>query len=103
MSKQRTSIPDLRAYDNEFTLEHCSVIQRKLGEFLDDAYGPGHSTIADQFDTPKMLKDLLAITTGQRLNVLFRTQFGKGLIVGLFYAKVIQPLEVETEEEDETF
>lgn len=88
------SIPDLRAHQNDFTLEHCSVLQERLGKFLDVTFGPGHSEIASQIDTEAMQEDLLSLMRASQLCTLFEDELGKGILVGLFYARFIDTLEL---------
>jgi hypothetical protein len=92
----RPSIPDLRVDHNEFTLEHCSVLLTRLGRTLDVIYEAGASSVADQVDTETMRDDLLSCMSANQLSLLFDTELGKGLILGIFFTRFVLPL---TEEE----
>ncbi len=89
--RKTTTIPDLRIDHTEFTLEHCSVLLVRLGKALDKIHGEGMSEIADQCDAEVMREDLLGICSARQLSILFETELGKGVIIGLFYGRFILP------------
>lgn len=92
----RKTIPNLRVEHNEFTLEHCSVLYAHLGKTLDQLYpnsdgGETMSEIADQANHQAMRDDLLTLMSAQQLSILFDTELGKGIILGMFYVKFVMP------------
>lgn len=93
----RSSIPDIYTHDNEFTLEHCSVLLEHLGKCLDKIYGPGHSEVAQQANAEQMQEDLQSLMSSKQLLTLFNSDLGKGLIIGIFYTHFILPHETEEE------
>lgn len=89
-------IPDLRPHDNEFTFEHCSVLCERLGATLSPIYTDEMQEIVAQVDSAEMHADLTSIMSSTQLAILFQTDVGKGLILGIFFTHFI--LNVEQEE-----
>lgn len=86
----RKSIPDLQADKNEITLEHCYVLVDRLGIALDLIEGtPGaHKEITDAVN-PELLKDHFEEHfVPDEFCRLFKTELGKGVLVGT-YAKAL--------------
>lgn len=98
-SQKRVTIPDLRvSYNDQFTLDHCSVLLDELNECLHKIY-PDESfdEVIDQANTVQMLNDLLSMMRPEQLNVLFSTPIGKGFIIGCFFTEFVLPQMVSDE------
>jgi hypothetical protein len=93
----KPKIPDLRHDHQEFTLDHCSVLLYKLGKLLDSIELGDNAEAADQMDAVQMREDLLSLWTPQQLSVLFDSEIGKGLIIGVFFTHFVLPITLETE------
>jgi hypothetical protein len=89
------NIPDLRADHNEFTIEHCSVLLERLGTTLDKIYGGGMAELAAEADAERMRDDLISLMSANQLSKLFDDDIGKGLIIGIFWARFILPQPTE--------
>lgn len=83
------------AYDDLVTIEHCSVLQERLGRILQDAY-PGEPDIlnvtVNHLNPVFMRDELLELFTAQALLTMFKTEMGKGVIIGAFIQKHLGPL-----------
>lgn len=85
------NIPDLRIYNNEVTLEHCSVLQERLGRVLEEAY-PGQDLNVitnNNFDPERMREEILEIFTLDAFMNLFNTEMGKGVLIGAFLQEYV--------------
>jgi hypothetical protein len=85
----KNNIPDLRAHDNEFTLEHCSVLLERLGDTLSAIYTDEMEEIVMEADSQRIYDDMTSIMSSKQLSTLFRTEVGKGLILGIFFTHFI--------------
>lgn len=84
-------LPDNSSYQ-EITTEHISTIQERLGKVLADAY-PGYEDIEDivnnHFELDQLKGDILSLFTQQAFLTLFKTEMGKGVIIGAFIQEFI--------------
>jgi hypothetical protein len=86
----RKSFPNLRAHDNEFTLEHCSALLEKLGKLLDSIYiEESFKQIIDEVDSSQMHEDLVDTMGSVQLATLFSSELGQGLILGIFFTHFV--------------
>lgn len=89
-------IPDLRD-EPEITIEHCSVLLEKLGDLLSTAYeAPELKQLAGEADADEIRKMLANHFSPKKFRELFKTDLGKGVLIGVFF----QELFVTTEDED---
>ncbi len=91
----KREIPNLRANDGTFTVEHAYVLQTHLSQFLKIAYGDGMDEIIDQVDPVQMRDDLLTVMSEQALAVLYNNGAGRNILIGLFYGHFILKMDVE--------
>ena len=84
-------IPDLQAYDDMVTIEHCSVLQERLAQILDDAYPEENiaQIATDHLDPVRIRAELLELFTPKAFLTMFQTEMGKGVIIGAFIQKFI--------------
>lgn len=66
---------------------------------LEEIHGPGIGEIAEQTNPQAMHSDLLTVFTEKQLGVLFGSEIGKGLIIGMFYAVFVQSESIDDEGE----
>lgn len=91
------NLPDLREEDGIVTIEHCSVLQERLGLVLEDAY-PGQSLneiINTRINPHSMKEEILELFTPEAFLTMFQTELGKGVIIGAFVQKYILSQDVE--------
>lgn len=93
------NIPDINQYDDLVTVEHCSVLQERLGQILDDAYPEENLAViaVEHLDPTRMKKELLELFTPKALLTMFQTELGKGVIIGAFVQKYIFSEEVDND------
>lgn len=90
-------IPDLNQEDGVVTIEHCSVLQERLGQVLEDAY-PGQSLdeiINTRINPDTMREEILEMFTPEAFLTMFQTELGKGVIIGAFVQRYILDVEEE--------
>jgi hypothetical protein len=94
-------VPDLRNDSEQVTIEHVSVLQERLAAVLDEAYpDEGVARIVTQhFDPEAMKEEILEIFTPAAFLTLFKTEMGKGVLIGAFYQAFIDA--PNREEDDE--
>lgn len=94
------TIPDLRVsiHDN-ITLDHCSVLLEKLRDVITIAEGSEEfSDIVNGVDTMEMLELFKELYQPPEFNRLFKSDLGKGVLIGVFTHAVL--MTIEQEEED---
>lgn len=96
-------IPDLRAssLNDSITLEHCSVLLEKLRDVIaitEDSEDFGY--IADNVDLDEMLSMFKEAYQPDEFNRLFKSDLGKGVLIGVYSQMLAESL--EKGEEDET-
>lgn len=92
--------PDINQYQDLVTIEHCSVLQERLGAILNDAYPEENLAViaTEHMDPVRMRTELLDIFTPKAFLTMFQTEMGKGVIIGAFIQEHIFS---ELEEEDQ--
>lgn len=84
-------IPDLQSYDDTVTIEHCSVLQERLGQILDEAFPEENLAVitTEHLDPVRMRTELLELFTPKAFLTMFQTEMGKGVIIGAFIQEYI--------------
>ncbi len=93
-------MPDLRNDSEDVTIEHISVLQERLGQILSQAY-PGDDIskiVSHHFDPTKMRTEMLDLFTDKAFLAMFKSEMGKGVIIGAFIQKYIFGAEQEETE-----
>ncbi len=81
----------LQATPDEVSIEHVSVLQERLAEILDAAYpGDGVSDIVmNHFNPVRVREEMLTLFSPVAFFNLFKTELGKGVIMGAFINKFV--------------
>jgi hypothetical protein len=84
------TIPDLRDDHDQITLDHCYVLLTRLTEALDTLEGSTgkFADIIENFDPSIIQEDLQKYLDAPEFSRLFKSDFGKGVLVG-FYVKAL--------------
>lgn len=96
------NIPDLRN-DPEITVEHCSVLLEKLGTMLELVYDdPELKKLASEANPVEIREVLAEHFSPRKFREMFRTDLGKGVLIGVFFqglfAADLDSIVVESEE-----
>lgn len=94
-------IPDLRREDSEISLEHCSVLLERTREALTTAYPDDLESLTQVCDVlnPETMKhDFEILFTTTAFMNLFKSQFGKGVLVGALFSAILNEEEDEMED-----
>lgn len=91
------NLPDPQVYDDLVTIEHCSVLQERLGHILNDAYPEENlaNIATEHMDPVRMRLEILELFTPKAFTTMFQTEMGKGVIIGAFIQKYIFEEEAE--------
>jgi DNA-binding cell septation regulator SpoVG len=94
----RSQIPDLRA-DAEITLEHCSVLLEKIGNTLEVIDGQPGFQVATLINPELLLEHYEDTFQPEEFCNLFRTEMGKGVLVGTYVQRLLERIKHEQEED----
>lgn len=89
--------PFTDGHSDQVTLEHCSVLQERLGAVLDKAYPHQDlGAIVTNNINPEILKeDILTLFSEPAFLALFDTEMGKGVLIGAFIQEFVMNQEDE--------
>ena len=88
-------IPDLRADFDKIELDHVTLLVKEMQEKFIDYYGEDFDI--ELWDVVRIREEFSSIFTPKGFNLLYQTQFGKGVIIGSWLSKFIMK---EGEEEE---
>lgn len=86
------NIPDLRHESNDISLEHCSVLLERVRATFGIMYPEGpeeFEVVCNAIDVGAMQEDYKSWFTPKCFSDLFKTQFGKGVLVGAFLKEIM--------------
>ena len=95
-------LPDLRADTDFISLDHCYVLIEHIGRMFDIIEGadPGcYAQLAEEIDPTLMQDTLQAHFEPAAFSRLYKTEMGKGILVGIFAKGILEHDEAEDEGE----
>lgn len=101
MNKKTT---DLKTY-NEITAEHCYILLQRVGQAISQMEadsGYDGLALANEIDPVHMKDHFESHISKKAFQHLFKSEFGKNILVGMFVQKLVQEsLSEEVDESDE--
>ncbi len=88
------NIPDLR-YDNEITLEHCSVLLERIGKTLEIIEGEQGYLVADKINPRLLLEHYEEHFEPKAFSRMFGTELGKGVLVGSYLQRLLDKIAIQ--------
>lgn len=98
----RRRIPDLNDDHDEITLDHCYVLIEHLGKVFSQMEGTPDGVFGGIVDelNPEIMRDhLQSVFKTPEFSRLYKTEMGKGVLIGTFAKNLLDSINDESNEE----